>query len=525
MIDLKFSWQPKQTFALALLENDYELIDKSILHTISRSDFSKLAIATVFGFGGSNGGSKSDLSRKAMLYRRLKYPGTRGLLLRRTYGDVYDNHVSPYLSQWPIMRDWWDEKHKAFFMPNGSEIKCGYADRKGDVETAFQGQGFMDVFPDEASHFFESDLTYLKIINRSARIDDRMCKMLMTLNPCAEGHANVGFTFLKRIFNTKEYHENEEARDYAFLPSYAWDNVEWSRFKLESEGLTVQEYYSWTDEQRFKYFLQTGYGHKLDTLPQTLRVGRLLGSWDQFGGQYFDFFDSVEHVSLVPPLQTWYSRWLSVDYGFDHNSAVYWHTTLPDGRIATYDEFVDNAHTPRELAQAVAVQNKGQTLDSIYVDPTTDSEKDKRDTIFQQLSRAFEEFGLPNCSHANNERKGGWMLCYDMLKTGGGIISPKCVELVKTIPAAMRKEDDREDVQKFDGDDPIDSWRYGWKSRLDPAQAPLEVRMTANLEDLESKRDQYGKPWSRTAIMQQLEKRRKQEEEATEGQPWTLKVR
>ena len=85
------------------------------------------------------------------------------------------------------------------------------------------------------------------------------------------------------------------------------------------------------------------------------------------------------------------------------------------------------------------------------------------------------------------------------------------------------EDDDMEDILKQDGDDEIDSFRYGYKSRLDPTQAPLEVRIAGHFEDLESKRDQYGRPWSRTAIMQQLEKRRKQEEAATEGRPWVLK--
>ena len=103
------------------------------------------------------------------------------------------------------------------------------------------------------------------------------------------------------------------------------------------------------------------------------------------------------------------------------------------------------------------------------------------------------------------------------------VIDESCVNLIAKLPEAVRNPDDMEDILKQDGDDEIDSFRYGYKSRLDPTQAPLEVRIAGHFEDLESKRDQYGRPWSRTAIMQQLEKRRKQEEAATEGRPWVLK--
>jgi phage terminase large subunit len=505
--DYDFAWQPKQ------LE----------LRSLVRS-----SEATWLTYGGSNGGAKSDTARKIMLERRDEYPGTRGLLLRRTYSDLYDNHIVKYFKDFPFMRDWYDGTHREFSLPNGSIIKMGYADNKGDVERAFQGKDYMDICVDEATHFHESDLTYLKTVNRWPGIDDRNCKMLLTCNPGAVGHANVGFAFLKRINLTFEYHGNENPKDYKFLPSFAWDNVEWSRAKLRADGLSLKDYYSWSDKKRFKYFLKTGYGQSLNSLPETLRIGRLLGSWNQFGGQYFDFFDSDPskgYVQHSPILKSYYQRWISLDYGFDHNSAVYWHVALPDGTGRTYDELVINNLTPTELATKMAIQNNGQEIQAIYVDPSTDAQKESHDTVYDQLSRAFERLGLPHCSKADNDRKGGWMLVYHMLKTGEIAIDPKCQELIKKLPAAMRKEEDKEDIQKFDGDDELDSFRYGWKSKMDAAQAPLDVRMQANLESFEAAKDQYGRPISKTEIMRRLQLAKKREEEATQGQPWTLKVR
>src|SRR5215472_9213409 len=48
---------------------------------------------TRLGFGGARGGSKSGFGRRCMLLRRLKYPKTTGLVLRRTYPELYKSHI------------------------------------------------------------------------------------------------------------------------------------------------------------------------------------------------------------------------------------------------------------------------------------------------------------------------------------------------------------------------------------------------------------------------------------------------
>jgi phage terminase large subunit len=493
---LPFSLYPIQRQCLDLVENDLAVWD---------------------GFGGSRGGCKSDTLRKIMLKRRVDYPGTAGLLLRRTWSDVYDNHVVEYFRTWPELKQFY--QNKRLTLPNGSVIRFGYADNEGDVQHAFQGQSFMDVMPDEATHFYPSDLTCLKSICRWPGVRDGQCKMVLTFNPAAEGHANVSFSFLKRLMHDQDYLENENPADYMFLQSYAWDNVQWSLGNLERDGLNIEDYYAWSDDQRFQYFLLTDYGRKLNSMPEAFRAGHLMGSWEQFGGQYFDLFDRRKHVAPVPQMERWYSRWLSVDYGFGHPSAVYWHVALRDGRYCTYRELVENALTPKELAAKVAELNCGEALEAIYVDPTTDAKRESRDTVFKQLSQAFESHGLPNCSRADNDRVGGWMLMYQLLKSGTWFIDPSCRGLIQKMPMALRDPKHLEDVLKFDGDDELDSVRYGFKSRLDPADVPREVSTAERMAELEKERDQYGRPLSKTSIMMRLALQKKTD---TSGYPWRI---
>lgn len=48
---------------------------------------------TRIGFGGARGGAKSGGGRRLMLLRRFKYPKTTGLVLRRTYPELYKSHI------------------------------------------------------------------------------------------------------------------------------------------------------------------------------------------------------------------------------------------------------------------------------------------------------------------------------------------------------------------------------------------------------------------------------------------------
>ena len=74
----------------------------------------------------------------------------------------------------------------------------------------------------------------------------------------------------------------------------------------------------------------------LGALPERLRKAFLEGNWDVFAGQYFDVFEIGRHTARAEELgmQKWWPRWISVDWGFHHPSAVYWHCAVPEGAIS-----------------------------------------------------------------------------------------------------------------------------------------------------------------------------------------------
>jgi hypothetical protein len=173
-------------------------------------------------------------------------------------------------------------------------------------------------------------------------------------------------------------------------------------------------------------------------------------------------------------LEPWWPRWISIDWGFEHPSAVLWHTASPDGTIITYREFVQNHLSPRMLAAAIAERCAGERISAIYLSPDAFAQRTNEDTIAEQLARGLDLEHLPRPDPADDERIGGWMLMYELLREDAWIITDNCEQLLETLPTLTRdQQTNLEGVLKCDGDDVADAARYGIKSRLSPRQSDL----------------------------------------------------
>jgi hypothetical protein len=222
----------------------------------------------------------------------------------------------------------------------------------------------------------------------------------------------------------------------------------------------------------------------LDALPRHLRQAFLEGDWNVFAGQYFDLFDVRRHTARAEQLglQLWWPRWISIDWGYEHPSAVYWHAARPGGTVITYREFVQNHLSPKMLAMGIIERcTAGEKIADIFLSPDAFAQHTSDSTIADQLGHVLAENGLPRPIPADNDRIGGWMLMYQMLQAGQWLIADHCTRLVECLPTLIRDPANVEDVQKMDGDDPADSARYGLKSRLASARAPIEQRVAERI--------------------------------------------
>lgn len=465
--------------------------------------------ATWIAYGGARGGGKSAGARLIQLHRRLQHPGTRGLIFRRTYGELYENHIDPLLRQFPQLRKFYIDKHRELRIPfadgSCSSIVFGYAEHARDIHS-YLGKEYMDICVDQAEQLSEDELVLLKTCNRwPGNVE---CKFGLFPNPGGVGHA-----FLKRVFLDKQYKENENPEDYAFLQACGWDNVEWSATALAADGFTADDYWRWAESKRFEYFIQrSDYGRRLDRLPESLRIGHLQGRWDIFAGQYFDNFDPARHVRRPEEMsiQSWHPRWIGIDWGFQHDAVAHWCTQ--SGMVTNiYRELVINRHGPKALAQEIVdrCQSSLEKIDSIFLSPDAFAQRTSEDSIAEQMRQIFIHNGLPSPQRADDDRVGGWMLMREMLERGELCIGSNCGKLITTLAQMRRDERKVEDCLKFEGDDAADSARYALKSRLGAGRPPMEERVLARLDTCGSQADLHSRILSYQKIANEEKKKDK----------------
>jgi len=450
---------------------------------------------TIIAYGGSRGGSKSAGLQRVQLIRRWKWPASRGLILRRKYKELKENHIDPFFNDFPHLRKYYNVSDKTLTLPNGAALVFWHAETFSDLK-ALQGAGFMDVGVDEATHFEQKELEWLIGINRQKGVQDGLCKTIYTCNPGDKGHA-----YIQRVcIDRNDYRDNEDPNAYAFIQAYAWDNAFWADSYLKSQGLTHEDYYRWTEQERFDCFIRnTDYGQRLNALPEVLRKGWLLGRWDQFAGQYFSNFEHKRHVGKlqgsdivcradgkVYRIESWWPKWISMDWGFADDSAIHWHTTAPDGRHITYREWVTNNVTPRMLGtglleRSVDSQGRAEKIQQFFLSPDAFDDRTGQSTIAEQIREsACLGNRLPNPAEASDARVSGWQLLYDLFEQDKLLIAENCSTLISALPTLVRDEDRNiEDIKDSPVDHAPDSERYGMFSRLGSVMAPVELRREA----------------------------------------------
>jgi hypothetical protein len=166
------------------------------------------------------------------------------------------------------------------------------------------------------------------------------------------------------------------------------------------------------------------YRRTLEALPEHLRRAFLDGDWNVFAGQYFDVFEFGRHSVRTEELrlEPWWPRWISIDWGFQHPSAVYWHCAVPvsrdswsaarekpqvtgdvhespvtshQSRIVTYREFVQSGLSPRMLAQGIAERSGRERISDVFLSPDAFAHRTSEASIAEQLGEVLAASGLP----------------------------------------------------------------------------------------------------------------------------------
>ena len=468
-------------------------------------------------FGGAAGPGKSLALLVETVIQANRNRGVNTLLLRRTFPELEQSLLQYFRREVSrsAYKEFNESKHVVTWW-NGSTTRFGYCQRENDVYQ-YQGAEFQFIGIDELTLFTLRQWQFLTSRNRCPVPGAFPC-MAGATNPGNIGHAWVKALWIDRqpapgMESPAEY----DAGDYAFIRARVSDNPIYAN-----------------DEN----YLKT-----LRALPSHLKRAFLDGDWDVFAGQYFDRFDWRRHVLRAEEIdwKPWWPRWISIDWGFEHPAAVYWHAqgewegaealqgsadeaaavgggadATQLGRIhrgvVTYREYVTHRTPPRELAREIVGrcldcqdggmkpdatwdaerqkwrENAGarEKIDAIYLSPDAFARRTDEASIAEQMGDVFASAGLPRPIPADDDRVGGWMLMYQMLDAGEWLLTDNCVELIRTLPNLVRDAARVEDVEKMDGDDPADAARYGLKSRYGvgrgrQARMPLDQRLAARV--------------------------------------------
>lgn len=415
-------------------------------------------------FGGAAGPGKStallwEAIFQIMAFERLGL-AIDCLLLRRTFPELEKSIIQPFRREVPreLYKSYNDSKHLATFA-QGSTLNFGYSESEKDI-AQYQGAEFHFIGLDELTHFTFEQWTFLGTRNR-CKHKNSFPNMAGATNPGSRGHKWVKSLWIDKKpapgMTDSEYRPD----DYDFIPASLDDNP--------------------------IYAGDSQYRQELETKPKALREAMLFGRWDAFVGQYFDM-PIQEHVIRAERtgLNAWDARWASIDWGFAHNSACYWHSQPNDELTITYKELVLSKHSPRMLADEFVKANAGEKLDQIYLSPDAFAKRTSESTIAEEMGDVFVESGLPRPTPADNDRVGGWSLMYDLMQCNQWVISDACPKLIEVLPTMTRDNPTHpEDCQKIDGDDEADSARYGLKSRQSVKRPPLAVRVQRRIDPIE----------------------------------------
>lgn len=446
-LDLKNTVQPKQLEALKLSKT-----------------------TPVLFYGGAKGGGKSYLTRFREVRRRLKYPNTKGLIVRRTYPELLSNHIRKFFEEYPETAKWFNKSEKVIHYPNGSITELSYLSNETDVYT-YQGREYEDISIDEITQHEEQTF---KILRTSLRTTNPNIKprMLLTGNPGGIGHA-----WVKRIFIDKNYRGGEMPEDYGFVQAFVSDNT--ALLKADPE-----------------------YVRRLEDLPDHLRKAYLEGDWNIFAGQMFTMLTPSKHIidPFKLPLGTQY--FAGYDYGHNHPFGFVLCALTPAGEyfVVSYirKRFVEVA----DQAELMLKMLEGKNRVTIYAGHDIFNKESGKTIEDQLLDAGFASSGHSIVRAAIDHVNGVAELRKVFSLKPDGIpylrFFSNAREVYDNIAEQQINPNKPEDVIKLNaidgvgGDDLYDSCRYAIRSWTLPNKLPKSIKPGTG-EMLLQKRIEFAK--------------------------------
>ena len=430
-------------------------------------------------YGGARGGGKSWAVRVKAALLCLKYPGIKVMIVRRSYGELQENHILPLCA---LLRcdapdaaervAEYSETKKHIVFPNSSRIIFRYCEDDRDL-LRFQGTEVDVLFVDEATHQSEERMDALRACVRG--VNDFPKRVYITCNP-----GGVGHEWVRRLFIDRRYREGERAEDYSFIRAGVRDN----------EALMRSD---------------PDYIRRLETLPEKLREAWLNGSWDVFEGQFFDdfrpepdlalarkcgfelsadalraegrFCHVIEPFDLSSAERRGWSLLRSYDFGYARPFSCAWWAIDREGVMYRVLELYGCTGRPneglkwdpgRQFDEIARIEREHPWLRGRRIDGVADPsiwDASRGESIAETAARRGVYF-IPG----DNRRIAGWMQCHYRLSfdeegRAGMYVFSSCRAFLRTVPRLQFSRSSPEDLDSEGEDHAADEWRYACMSR------------------------------------------------------------
>ncbi|MBE6689834.1 MAG: hypothetical protein E7590_00950 [Ruminococcaceae bacterium] len=355
----------------------------------------------------------------AMLYA-LRYPGSKQLILRRTFPELDKSIIRTALMLYPKEIYSFSQTTRTGRFKNGSLIDFGYCERENDV-LRYQGLEYDVIRFDELTHFTE--FQYLYLMSRCRGANSFPKQMKSSTNPGSVGHAWVKERFVDpapagEIFEAELPNGKTISRQY--IRATVYDNI----FLLRDDP---------------------GYIDRLMALPEKQRKALLDGNWNIFDGVRFTAFDDRVHVVDPFQLPAGWRRYRAIDYGLDRLACL-WIAVDGDRNAYVYRELCESNLIISEAARKMREMTVDEEIYGTLAPPDLWS---RGQETGKSRALLFADAGVPLIK-VSNDRAAGWAAIDELLKLReGGIaklhIFRNCTELIKCLPMLQidpKKPDD-----------------------------------------------------------------------------------
>lgn len=357
-------------------------------------------------FGGAAGGGKSYGQLVDTLIYALRYPGSKQLVLRRSFAELDKSLIRSSMEIFPRDIYTFNSSSHVGRFKNGSIVDFGYCAYESDVYQ-YQSAEYDQIRFDELTHFTEGQYLYLISRLRGANRFPKQVKS--STNP-----GGIGHTWVKERFIDPS------------PPGVAFSG---------GGGLTRVFIPSLLSDNSFLEKNDPSYRQRLMALPRKERLALLMGDWNIFDGQYFSEFSRDAHVCEPFPIPQHWRKFRTIDYGLDRLACL-WIALSPEGKSYVYREFCKSnlpiSHAAREILERTP---EDEDIYATLAPPdlwfrTQESGKSKH--------ILFSEAGL-RLTKTGNDRESGWLAIKEMLITGREEgarlqIFRNCTEIIKCLP-------------------------------------------------------------------------------------------